>query len=179
MLSREWRWSWSSADRRCSNYIWVINNLIAYYSVSFIRDLTVISYTILDHARMTLNCIYWAIPYICVISVQSDTFFVCLFNSSPPGQNGWHFSDDIFRCIFMNENICILIKISLKFVPKGPIDNSLALVYRQQAIIWNNADPIHWRIYVTLGGDELTRTKPQLIYPRFLSKLWMPATLSA
>ena len=28
--SREWRCSWSSADRRCSNYIWVINNVIAY-----------------------------------------------------------------------------------------------------------------------------------------------------
>ena len=25
-LSWEWRCSWSSADRRCSNYIWVINN---------------------------------------------------------------------------------------------------------------------------------------------------------
>ena len=31
VLSREWICSWSSADRRCSNYIWVINNLIAYY----------------------------------------------------------------------------------------------------------------------------------------------------
>ena len=29
-LSREWRCSWSSADRQCSNYIWVINNFIAY-----------------------------------------------------------------------------------------------------------------------------------------------------
>ena len=29
VLSREWRCSWSSADRRCSNYIWVINDLIA------------------------------------------------------------------------------------------------------------------------------------------------------
>ena len=29
MLSRAWRCSWSSADRRCSNYIWVINNYIA------------------------------------------------------------------------------------------------------------------------------------------------------
>ena len=27
-ISREWRCGWSSADRRCSNYIWVINNLI-------------------------------------------------------------------------------------------------------------------------------------------------------
>ena len=42
VLSREWRCSWSSADRRCSNYIWVIDNLIAHYSASYIRDLTVI-----------------------------------------------------------------------------------------------------------------------------------------
>ena len=27
---------------------------------------------------------------------------------------------------------------------------------RWQAIIWTNADPIQWRIYSTLGGDELT-----------------------
>ena len=37
-------------------------------------------------------------------------------NSSPPGQNGRHFADDIFRCIFVNGMFCILIKISLKFV---------------------------------------------------------------
>ena len=30
VLSRERRCSWSSADRRCSNYIWVIDNFIAY-----------------------------------------------------------------------------------------------------------------------------------------------------
>ena len=47
-------------------------------------------------------------------------------NSS--GQNGRHFADDIFRCIFVNEKFCILIKISLKFVPKGPICNNPALV---------------------------------------------------
>ena len=41
VLSREWRCSWSSADRRCPNYIWLINNLIAYQSASYIRDLTV------------------------------------------------------------------------------------------------------------------------------------------
>ena len=28
---------------------------------------------------------------------------------------------------------------------------------RQQAIIWTNAVPIHWRIYAALGGDELTQ----------------------
>ena len=50
-------------------------------------------------------------------------------NSSPPGQNGHHFADYIFTCIIMNGKFCILIKISLKFVPKGPIHNNLALVF--------------------------------------------------
>ena len=54
---------------------------------------------------------------------------VCLgLNSSPTGQNGCHYADDIFRCNFVNEKFCILIEISLKFVPKGPIDNNPALV---------------------------------------------------
>ena len=48
--------------------------------------------------------------------------------SSPPEQNGHHFAEDIFRCIFVNENFYILIKVSLKFVPKGPIDKNPALV---------------------------------------------------
>ena len=39
VLSREWRSSWSSADRRCSNYIWVINNYIAHYGAIYIRGL--------------------------------------------------------------------------------------------------------------------------------------------
>ena len=49
-------------------------------------------------------------------------------NSSPPGQNGHHFADNIFRCIFMHENVGILIEISLKFVTKGSTDNNPALV---------------------------------------------------
>ena len=39
--SREWRCSWSSADKRCSNYIWVIDNFIAYWGTTYIRELTV------------------------------------------------------------------------------------------------------------------------------------------
>ena len=34
-------------------------------------------------------------------------------------------------------------------------DNSLA-PSRRQAIIWNIADLIHWRIHVALGGDEMS-----------------------
>ena len=32
-------------------------------------------------------------------------------NSSPPEQNGRHFADDIFKHIFLNENVRIAIKI--------------------------------------------------------------------
>ena len=45
-----------------------------------------------------------------------------------PRQNGRHFVDDTFKRVFFNENVRVLINISLKFVPKGPINNILALV---------------------------------------------------
>ena len=38
------------------------------------------------------------------------------------------FADDIFKCIYLNENMQFFIKISLKFVPNGPVDNISALV---------------------------------------------------
>ena len=51
-----------------------------------------------------------------------------LINTVRPRQNGCHFPDDIFKCIFLNEKLWISINISVKFVPKGPIDNISALV---------------------------------------------------
>ena len=59
-------------------------------------------------------------------------------------KSGCQFPKNIFKCIFSNENIYILIAIPLKFVPKGPINNIPAVSgnglapNRQQAIIWNN-----------------------------------------
>ena len=40
VLSWEWRCSWSSADRRCSNY----SKYIACYGATYIRDFTVVSW---------------------------------------------------------------------------------------------------------------------------------------
>ena len=60
------------------------------------------------------------------------------FNSSPSRQNGCNFADDIFRRIlFVNEKFFILIQISLKFVPKGPIDNNPAFV---KIMAWRKID---------------------------------------
>ena len=54
-------------------------------------------------------------------------------NTLRPRQNGRLLPDDIFKSIFSNENARISIKISLNFVPKGPINNIPALV---QIMAW-------------------------------------------
>ena len=54
-------------------------------------------------------------------------------------QNCQYFADDIFICILSNENDPILNKISLKFAPKGPIDNESVLV---QLLVWR------WSAYI-------------------------------
>ena len=63
-------------------------------------------------------------------------------------------ADDTFICIFLNENDSIPIWISLKFVPRSPVHNKQVLV---QVMAWRRTgvDPIHWRIYAALEGDEL------------------------
>ena len=62
----------------------------------------------------------------------SSTYFedciqVCL-NSLVQVQNGRHFADNIFNCIFLNEKLWIGVQISLRFVSRSPIDNMSALV---------------------------------------------------
>ena len=54
-------------------------------------------------------------------------------NTLRPRQNGRHFPYDIFKCILLKKNVWISIQISLKFVPKGPINNISALV---QVMAW-------------------------------------------
>ena len=95
-----------------------------------------------------------AIPQVmCLISV---------INSSSPEQNGRHFTEDIFKHIFMNEKNLYFDSnftgVSCKGfnwqeVSIGP-GNGLA-PNRGQTIIWTNANPVHQHIHVALGGDEL------------------------
>ena len=51
-----------------------------------------------------------------------------LLNTLRPRQNGHHFPDDIYKCILLNGNVWIPIKISLQFVPKVRINNIPAQV---------------------------------------------------
>ena len=84
-----------------------------------------------------------------------------LVNTLRPRQNGCHFADNIFKCIFLNENVIILAKISLKFVPKGPINNIHALV---QIMAWRRpgdkplSDPMMVRLPM-----HICVTRPQWV----------------
>ena len=63
------------------------------------------------------------------------------FKTLSPRQNGYHFTDDIFEfiSISLNEKRCILILISLKFIPNGPINNNPA---KATLNIWVNRLPM-------------------------------------
>ena len=78
-----------------------------------------------------------------------------------PRQNGCHFPDDIFKWIFLNENTWILIKISLKFVPKGLINKIPALV---QIMAWRRSGdkPLSKAIRVNLL-THICVTRPEWV----------------
>ena len=59
--------------------------------------------------------------------VLSDQW-VLSFNPSSPEQNDHYFADNIVKHIFMNEKIIIFIKVSLRCLPKDPINNTPTLV---------------------------------------------------
>ena len=65
------------------------------------------------------------------------------FNILRLRQNGRYFADDIFNCIFLNENVWILTNISRKLVPKCQYssigsDNGLVPTRWQAIILTNN-----------------------------------------
>ena len=82
-------------------------------------------------------------------------------NTLRPRQNGRHFADDIFKCIFLNEDVWIPNKISLKFVPKGPINNNPTLV---QVMAWRRPGdkPLSEPMMVRLPTD-ICVTRPQWV----------------
>ena len=101
-------------------------------------------------------------------------------NTLRPRQNGRHFADDIFKCIFLNENTSISINISLKFVPEGRINNIPALV---QIMAWRllGDEPLSAPMMVNLL-THICVTRPQWVkvdpYKRgsCLEKLWSTYT---
>ena len=89
------------------------------------------------------------------------------FNTLRPRQHIHHFPDDIFKCIFLNENAWSSIKISLKFVPRGPNNNIPALV---QIMAWHlpGDKPLSEPVMVNLLM-HICVTQPQWVKLKLLS----------
>ena len=106
----------------------------------------------------------------------------CL-NTLRPRRNRRHFVDDIFKCILLNENVLISIKISLKFIPMGPINNIPALV---QIMAWRRPGdkPLSEPIMI-ISLAHICVTRPQWVNSDFKRELisrvkhfktWTPGT---
>ena len=94
----------------------------------------------------------------------SDILWLSL-NPLRPRQNGRHFPDDIFKYIFLDENVRISLKISLKFVPKVPINNIPALVL---IMAWRRPGdkPLSEPMMVSLP-THICITRPQWVAGQF------------
>ena len=103
-----------------------------------------------DRCEMKCHIIIWD-------NRHSLRQMINVFNSLRPRQNRHHIADDVFKYNFLNENVWIPIKMSLKFVPKDPFDLA---PNRRQTIIWTNEDPVQRHIYASLGLNELS----ELVY---------------
>ena len=91
----------------------------------------------------------------------STAFGTRRVNTLRARQDGRHFPDDIFKCIFLNENVKISIKISMKFVSKGPINNIPALL---QIMAWRRPGdkPLSEPMMVCLP-THICVTRPQWV----------------
>ena len=89
-------------------------------------------------------------------------------NTLKPQQNDHHFADNISKCIFLNENYCILIKISLRFVPYSPIENN---EYWFRKCLGPKPPPSHLCITWSRGINSLAPVKFQFNLRQVIFKL--------
>ena len=102
-----------------------------------------------------------SINYMSVSKLRDILFGPPCINTLRPRQNGHRFADDTFKRILLNENVRISIKISLKFVPKGPINNIPALF---QIMAWRRSvdKPLSEPMMVSLL-THICVTRPQWV----------------
>ena len=123
----------------CMYFVWSLL-LLSWNGLSFCKRrratslIFMLQFMIVDNNFPMWLLISWKLGHQPVkISVRRSSFTNKDINTLRPKQNGRHFADDIFKCIFLNENVWIPIKFSMKFVLKGPINNIPSLV---QIMAW-------------------------------------------
>ena len=112
-------------------------------------------------SNFTINHGYVELTMVILHAHGLVMFCFIVFITLRPRQNGRHFSYNMFKCIFLNENIWIPIEISLKFVPKGSINNNPALF---QIMAWRRPGdkPLSELMMVSLPM-HICVTRPQWV----------------
>ena len=100
---------WSRLSKSLYDRLWYLFE----YLIELIKPLILCSHVYYGNVMSVCPCDFPSVPY--------------LFITLRPRQDGCHFPN-IFKRIFLNENVWILTKISLKFVARGPVYNIPALV---------------------------------------------------
>ena len=101
-------------------------------------------------------------PYAPLLDEFSAT--VAAFNTLRSTQDGRHLPDDIFKCIFLNENVWGSIRFSLTFLSNGPINNIRALV---QIMAWRRpGDKLLSEPMMVILLMNLWSTRPQWVNNR-------------
>ena len=98
-----------------------------------------------------------------------------IVNTLKPRQNCSHFTDDIFTCIFFDENACVSLKISLEFAHKVRINNIPTLV---QIMAWRR--PGHMPLSELMMVSLMTHigvTRPQWVLNivEWYFSIWLPS----
>ena len=82
---------------------------------------------------------------------RNSTLSKSILNTLRLKQNGRHFANNIFKCISLDENVWILIKISLKFILKGPNNNiDITALVQIMAWCWQGDKPFSEPMMVSL-----------------------------
>ena len=111
------------------------------------------------HSKLTYQLSFW--------NVSRKVDYHAGGNTLRPRQDGCR--NDIFKCIYFNENVLILIKISLKFVPKVQSNNIPALV---QIMAWRRPGdkPLTGPVMISSLLTHKCVTRPQCVD-------WVPCKL--
>ena len=122
-------------EGRTANSILVCGKLILYVHHLSSAQVPPSTYTQLQTIKLSdiITRIFWLL------------IFSKWFNILRLRANGRHFPDDIFTCIFLNENVYISIRISLRFLPKGPHE------YLDEIAFGNNQLPL-----CTINNQKMT-----------------------
>ena len=150
---------------KCMFFVKVSSNIrIIFWLISF-RFVSPLSMT---KSTTRFNVIFSLMGLLAWSEIRRQQYVSMAINSLRPRPNRRHFADDIFKCIFENENEWISPRISLKFVPKVRINNIPALV---QIMAWRRPGdkPLSEPMMVS-SLTHICVTRPQWVNQWFSTK---------